>query len=397
MNPWKGLKNLPRNVWLISGATLINRAGSMVLPFLALYLTQGIGASAAEAGIVLTIYGVGALITAPFVGKLSDRIGAMNVMKTSLLSSGVVFLIFPFFDKYYSILVLVFILSILSEAFRPASMAFLSDQGEATQRKTIFALYRLAINLGMSIGPLIGGFLTTIDFSLLFYVDGATTIIAGIYLVVVHWDKWKTSEDKGAPEIMKSSPLPVYKDYRYMYYLLALLPVSLVFFQNFSTMPLFIVEELGHAKSTFGILFTVNTVLIIIVEVPLNSAMSKWHDWKPLVIGSFLTAIGFGAMAFVQDLSLIVITIIIWTFGEMILFPSAAAYVAGIAPQKRRGEYMGYYQMLFSTCFIFAPLIGTNVYQFYGSSVLWIGTFVFGLISALMMIKLRHHTTSGVN
>lgn len=369
-----------------------------MLPFLALYLTQGVGTSISDAGIILTTYGIGALLSAPFVGKLSDSIGSMNVMKISLLSSGLVFLLFPWFKEYYEILVLTFILSVLSEAFRPASMAFLSDQGVPEQRKTIFALYRLAINLGMSIGPVLGGFLTTIDFSLLFYVDGATTLAAGLYIVFIHWEKWEGDESDSASEPRANIKLkPVYKDLFYMYYLLALLPVSMVFFQNFSTMPLFIVEELGFTKPTLGALFMVNTVLIIIAEVPLNTAMSKWRDWKPLVLGSFLTAVGFGAMAFIEELSLIILTMVIWTFGEMIVFPSAAAFVAGLAPNKRRGEYMGYYQMLFSTCFILAPFIGTNVYESFGSGTLWIGTFIFGMISTVMMLKLRQHTNPELN
>ncbi len=396
MNPWKGLKNIPRNVWLISGATLINRTGTMVLPFLALYLTQGIEVSIAEAGIVLTVYGIGALVSAPFVGKLSDRIGSMNVMKLSLLSSGLVFLLFPWFSDYYTIILLTFVLSILSEAFRPASMSFLSEQGEPEQRKTIFALYRLAINLGMSIGPVVGGILTTINFSLLFYVDGVTTLAAGLYIAFVHWDNWNDeNSDETTNETTEVNKVkPVYKDLRYMYYLLTLLPVSIVFFQNFSTLPLYIVEELDYTKPTLGALFMVNTILIIIFEVPLNTSTGKWQEWKSLVLGSFLTAIGFGAMALVQDLSFIIVTMVIWTFGEMIVFPSASAYVAGIAPNKRRGEYMGYYQMLFSTCFILAPFIGTHVYESFGSTVLWAGTFVLGITSTIMMLRLRRFSSN---
>lgn len=390
MNPWKGLRNIPRNVWLVSATTLINRSGMMVLPFLALYLTQEIGVSPAKAGFVLTVYGLGALVTAPFVGKLSDKIGAMNLMRISLFCSGGVLLLFPLFENYIQILLLSLLLSFVTEAFRPASMAFISDQTEADQRKPVFALYRLAINLGMSIGPVVGGILTSIDFHLLFYVDGATTLAAGTFMVFARWDKWEHHEHT-EEEKLAAKAKPAYKDGRLIYYVLCLLPVTMVFFQHMSSMPLFLVEELFYARSTFGILVSVNTVIIIILEVPLNTAMANWEDWKLLSLGALLTGIGFGAMAVFHSLPGIIFTIVIWTFGEMIFFPSASSYMAGLAPKGRRGEYMGYFQMLFSIAFTTAPWLGTTVFEYYGSFALWTGAFIFGLTSAVLSIKLRHY------
>ncbi|MDD3559264.1 MAG: MFS transporter, partial [Melioribacteraceae bacterium] len=158
MNPYKGLKGLPRNVWLISIGSLINRAGTMVLPFLALYLTQGLNYSVSESGIVIASYGIGSLICAPLAGRLSDNIGSLKLMKYSLLLSGAVFLLYSFVTSYYLLIVISIVLAIISESFRPESMAFISDQTTPKQRKTAFALYRLAINAGMSIGPVAGGF-----------------------------------------------------------------------------------------------------------------------------------------------------------------------------------------------------------------------------------------------
>ncbi|MBN1300480.1 MAG: MFS transporter [Melioribacteraceae bacterium] len=389
MNPWKGLKNIPRNVWLISITTLINRSGMMVLPFLALYLTQEMGETPGRAGFVLTVYGLGSLVSAPFTGKLSDKIGAMNLMRVSLFSSGIVLLLFPLFDNYIGILFISLLLSLVTEAFRPASMAFLSDQTEAEMLKPVFAVYRLAINLGMSIGPVAGGILTSIDFDLLFYADGITTLMAGVFLLFAKWEKCEHHSD--SKDVIKVKEIvPAFKDGRLLYYLFCLLPVTMVFFQHMSTMPLFLVEELGYARTTFGIFVSVNTVLIIIFEVPLNTYMVNWKNWRLLSIGSLLTGIGFGGLAFFHSLPGIVFTIVVWTFGEMIFFPAASSYIAELAPKGRRGEYMGYFQLLFSTAFTTAPWLGATIFAEFGSFTLWIGTFLFSLISALFILKLRH-------
>jgi len=140
----------------------------------------------------------------------------------------------------------------------------------------------------------------------------------------------------------------------------------------------------------FGLLTAVNTVLIIFIEVPLNDSMRNWDDRKSLALGAILSGVGFGLMAFTNTIPPIIFLIVIWTFGEMIFFPSSGEYVAKIAPEKQRGEYMGYFQMSFSFAFMVGPWLGTTALDLYGPFNLWIGCLVFGLISTVMMLKLRN-------
>ena len=400
MNPWRGLKNIPRNVWLITFATLINRSGTMVLPFLVLYMTSKINVSPGEAGLVLAFYGAGAFVTAPFVGKLSDKLGSLFVMKVSLILTGIVIIFYSFIQNFHAILGITLLWSVISEAFRPANLSLISNETETVQRKTAFALNRLAINLGMSIGPVIGGFLSAFNFSLLFYVNGTTSILAGIFLMIVHIQPRQEAgsekeEIDAAQQLVetKRNTQSIFRDKRFLFFMLALIPVELVFFQFLGGLPLYIVQELKYSTSTFGILMAVNTVLIILVEVPLNNAMAHWDDRKSLALGALFCAIGFGAMAFSPSLVLIIITIIVWTFGEMIFFPSSTSYTAILSPEHRRGEYMGYFQMTFSFSLMVGPWIGALVLDYFGSAILWGGSFVFGLTSAILFLLLNKYST----
>lgn len=392
MNPWKGLTDLPKNVWLIVTASLINRVGTMVLPFLALYLTQKMGESAASAGMVIMFYGLGSFLSGPVSGKLSDVIGQLRVIKISFFLSGVVLLAYSFIRDYQLLLLFTFTWAFVNEGFRPANRSLIADIVTPAQRRPAFALNRLSVNLGMSIGPVVAGFLVMVDFSIIFYVDAATSILAGIFLILAPWDKIETSHnsDHGkAAEIAARKKFGVLKDRRFLYFMLALLPVPIVYLQHQSTMPLFLVRYLGFAESTFGLLFTINTVLIILIEVPLNNSMKAFSDKALLAIGALLCGIGFGAMAFVHDIYGVAITIVIWTFGEMIIFPASAAYMAELAPKGKSGQYMGVFQMVFSLAFTIGPWAGTLVLQNYGPAVLWSGTFVFCALSAMMMLRLK--------
>lgn len=360
----------------------------MVLPFLVLYMTEKIGVTPAQAGLVLAFYGAGGLITAPFVGKLSDRIGALRIMKFSLVASAVMLFMFSFIRSYYLILFITIVWSTINESFRPANLSFISKEVLPEQRKTAFALNRLAINLGMSIGPVVGGFLAALNFSFLFYVDSVTSLIAGMFLIFSHIKPENVPvkiETNSSADITNVSTAhqSVFRDKKFLIYLLALIPAEMVFFQHIGALPLYLVRDLKFVESTFGMLMAINTVTIIFIEVPLNNFMARWNDKRLMAIGALLCGVGFGLMVFSTTMIMIIVTVLVWTFGEMIFFPSSASFISEISPETKRGEYMGYFQMTFSFSMMLGPWLGTIVLDNFGSTILWIGAFAFGLASAL--------------
>ncbi len=408
MNPWHGLKNLPRGIWILCAATLVNRAGTMVLPFLVLYLTRTLGISPARAALALTVYGLAALLTNPIAGRLTDRIGPLAVMKGSLFLSGLVLFLFPLAHSFPAILAITLVFAILNESVRPPSLSIISDMVAPPQRKAAFALSRLAINLGMSIGPATGGILAVFSFRWLFLVDGATSILAGVVLALAPWPQHghiepyepekedpselgREIEADGVellPPAHPAADLRAFRNRRMLYFLAALIPAQLVFFQLTSTVPLFLVRNLHLPESLYGSVFTLNTLLIVAIEVPLNTAMAHWPHRRALSLGAFLYAVGFSAFGVVTSPAGILATTVVWTFGEMILLPASAAYAAEIAPPGRRGEYMGLYTMSFSISFALAGFLGASLLQHSGPHALWGGAFASGCFAALLMSQI---------
>lgn len=375
---------------MLFATTLVNRAGTMVLPFLILYLTRDLGFTAAQAGLVLGFYGAGALVSAAISGRLSDVLGPMRVIRDSLFATGAILLVFPLARTFASVVAMTVALSLAAEAFRPASMAVVADLVKHGQRKPAFALTRLAINLGMSVGPALGGFLATISFKFLFLVNGLTSLVAGLLLVAalrhapIHHARAGFETDGPLPAPTRRA----WSDPRLLFFLAALFLLALVFFQHLSSMALYLVRDLHLTEIDYGLLFTINTLLIVALEVPINSATAHWSHRKTLALGAFLSAAGMGSLAFVWDFWSAAATVVVWTFGEMFFFPAMAAYATDIAPPARRGEYMGLTQMSMSLAFAIGPWAGTAVLDEFGGKALWLGVFAVGLVSTGMMLRM---------
>lgn len=385
LNIWRSLKGLPRDVWTLSIASLINRAGTMVLPFLVLYLTKEMGLSASRAGLALAVYGAGSIIAAPISGRLSDKLGPLPVMRVALVLTGVLVLLYPMVKSYAAILLLTLAWAISTDLFRPANLAMIADVVPPDRMKAAYALSRLAINVGMSVGPAVAGLIASWSFTWIFIVDGVTTLAAAAVLFATRFDNVREPESHAKHEKPSLLSSLVLDDRRMVFFLAAVFLTGIVFFQLEGPLPLYLVDELHLSPAFYGGLFTLNTVMIVFLEVPLNSMTAHWPHRNALALGAFLFAAGSGAFAFTADAIGVILAMIIWTFGEMMLFPQAAAYVGEIAPPARRGAYMGAYSLAFSLSFAVAPWAGTTSYSHFGPKVLWIAVFIVGFISAIMM------------
>jgi predicted MFS family arabinose efflux permease len=405
-NPWAGLRGLPRTVWIVAATSLVNRAGMMALPFLVLYLTRHIGTSAALAGLAVSAYGLGGIVTGPIAGRLCDRLGPFTVMRASLALTGVILMVIPLAHSFGVVVLLVFVWALIADATRPATMSALSSAAAPEQRKAAIALNRLGVNLGMSIGPAVGGFLALVSFPLLFVVDGLTSLAAAGVLslllrpedvrLVAHASSPRgdeESEDVAVEPSGRQAVEPgVWRDRTALTFLLAMVLVGLVFTQSQGAMSVYVVRDLHYRESFFGALFVVNTLMIVALEVPLNLAMAHWPHRRALILGMLLTGIGFGAMGAAKAVGPLVATVVVWTFGEMITFPVGTAYLADLAPRGRMGEYMGAYSSTFSLSVIIGPWAGTAALDHFGSTATWAGVLVCGLLAAAVTALTHPHT-----
>ena len=389
MNLWKSLRGLPKAVWVLSGALLVNRAGSMILPFLVLYATRERGFSPEQAGLVVTSFGLGTMLASPLAGRLADRFSPLAIMQTSLVAGGVAAIALPAAQSFATLAVGIFVWAVLSESYRAPGLAIIGEITPAEQRKPAFALVRLAVNLGLSIGPVVGGLLAERSFPALFVVDGTTSVLAGVVLIALA--KRMELPARIARAVAAGAP-PVraaLRDPRYVYFLVAMIPVLAVFFQSFGGMALYVVRDMGVSTSVYGLLLAINTVLIVLLDLPINAATVAWPHRRALLIGSALVGIGFGGLAFARNVPAVAATVVVWTFGEIFLFSPLNALATELAPPARRGEYMGLFQMAFSASFLAGPALGVFVLERFGPGALWGGCLVVALFSGALLARVQ--------
>jgi MFS family permease len=371
---------LNRQVWLLAFASLINRCGTMVLPFLALFLIEKRGFTAAEAGQALALYGLGAVAGSYLGGWLSDRIEARWIMITSLVGTALGFFVLGRVEPRTAVLVTMFALSVVAEMFRPsnaAAVAAAADPGRATQS---FSLLRLAINVGMTLGPAVGGFLALRNYNLLFWIDGATCLMAAGVLFLYFRparaviSAHESTEAAGAGVSATAGRSP-WSDPILLALLVLMGSLAVVMFQLMSTYPLTLRQLYGFAEDRIGLIFAINTLFIVLFEMVIVHSVRNLNQLRLGGIGSLLFCIGFGLLPFgagsAFPFGYVAATVAVWSLGEMLSMPMAAGLIAGRADEKSRGRYMGLYMLAYAVAFVVAPLIGTWIFERFGPRVIW--------------------------
>lgn len=367
----------PRGFWIVLAASFINQAGNMAIAFLVLYLHQKLHFNLAEASFAFASFSAGMLTTGMIGGSLTDRYGGARIMALSLLGSGLLFLCIPLLQEYMLLMLLCLLIGLAYGLYRPASQALVSQMSPPGMYKLTFSCYRLVINLGMSIGPAIGGFLAVFSFKVLFLANGAACLAAFLilYCGLRHsiWFKVHAAQKSviGFRWLREDAALRLF--------LLGVIPVSMIFVQHETALPVFLRVNLQLPYSFYGLLFTLNTILLVLFELPLNIFTLQWPYALNLALGGLLIISGFAGLYFCTQQWQVLTLAVVWTLGEMIFYPAAASYIAEIAPEKRRGSYMSMYSTATNLGMLLGPVSGAGFMQYFGIEYLWLACGLLGL------------------
>ena len=389
VNTFKGLS---KEVWWLSLITLINRAGTMVIPFLSLYLTKDLDFSLSNVGWIMTAFGLGSFCGSWLGGKLTDKIGFYKVMVYSLIATGFLFVGLQYLKTFESLCIGIFLVMLVADTFRPAMFVALSAYSKPENKTRSVTLIRLAINLGFSAGPAIGGIIiTTIGYGGLFWIDGITCLLAGLLLLnVLHPKKSKPLDD-----IKVENPKSAYKDKSYWLFLLSMVLFGIVFLQYFSTIPIYYKDVHTLTELEIGLLLGMNGFLIFIFEMPLVKWLenARFTITGLILFGAILTGLSFAVLNFTTWIGIVIIGMLLMTIGEMIAFPFSNAFAMKRAARGNQGEYMALYSIAFSISHIFGHNSGMQLVEKYGFNFTWNIMIFLMLLCVILLIFLKRRLT----
>ena len=366
-------RGLSHEIWLLAFVTFINRAGAMVIPFLSLYLINVEGFTLPQVGWIMSCFGLGSLVGTFIGGKLTDTIGFYKVILGSLFLGGVGFILLQFIDTFYGFCIGIFLLTLMADAGRPAIFVAADTYSKPGNTTRSITLIRLAINLGFSVGPLVGGLIIAhISYTSLFWIDGLSCMIAslGVFLLLKPKKQKETSVEK---EIVIKEGVPPYLNKLYILFFLIMVANSMAFVQYFSVMPIYYEQEHFLSEDLIGWLMFINGATIVVFEMPLIAWLDRKKISKTMATfwGIFFLGLSFLVLNFTSWSGVLVIAMFLMTLGEMIGFPFSNSLALEMAPKGRKGSYMAFYSMSFSIAHLIGHNGGMNMVSNLGYFTTW--------------------------
>ncbi|RKH32166.1 MDR family MFS transporter [Corallococcus sicarius] len=368
---------LPAAYWYLWAGTLVNRLGGFVVPFLTFYLTRECGLSVAQAGLVASLHGVGAVAAGLVGGALADRLGRRTTLVGGLWSGAAGMVLLGFSRTPAEIAVAALVAGFLGELYRPVVSAAVSDLVPASERTRAFGLLYWAVNVGFAIGVPLAGLVARSGFRILFLADALTTFLYGL---IVWWKVPETRVSRPAPGVRLSSAVP-FRDPVFLAFSLPVLVLAIIFYQGQATLSLDLTAR-GMSTAAFGGVLAVNGLLIMLVQPFASRVVGRLRRSSALAGAAVLTGIGFGLHAVTEGALLAALAVGIWTLGEIVQAPVKPSVVSDLAPPELRGSYQGAFHMLGGLAAFVAPALGGWVLQHFGSRVLWGGCLLLGLAAA---------------
>nr|WP_294786086.1 MFS transporter [uncultured Flavobacterium sp.] len=384
-------RGFTREIWILAVVTFINRAGTMVLPFLSKYLKEDLHFSYNQVGWIMVAFGFGSMLGSWLGGKLSDKIGFYKIMIFSLFTSGVSLFFVQYITTFWALCVAMFCLMTIADMFRPAMFVSLGAYAKPENRTRALTLVRLAVNLGFAAGPALGGLIIMgMGYSGLFWVDGASCIISiSIFALLV---KEKKKAEHGDKTESASDVKSVFHDKIFWVFLFVSFITAMIFFQLFTTLPLYHNEKFGLSELQTGLLMTLNGLLIFSLEMPTVGFLERkaYPKIRIIIIGSFIMALSFFLLLINFWAGILVVSMVCISIGEVLTFPFSNAFALSRAPRGQEGRYMALYTMSFSLAHIISSKVGFEIITRLGYQINWLFMACIGVIATGCCIWIKN-------
>jgi len=380
-------EGLPPTYWLIWSGTLINRLGGFVIPFLTLYLTVQRQIPVSQAALMVSLFGAGSFIAQLTGGELTDRLGRRPVMLMSFFITPIFMVALGLAENLILISVSTLLVGFFTDLYRPAVGAAIADLVPPKARTRAYGYNYWAINLGAAIAPLLAGLIAEYNYLTLFIADAVTTSIFGfIVLLGIRETRPSEAQQTSSTPIserisqLKRAPILLWFTFLVLFF-------GMIYMQGNVTLPLDM-QSNGLGPKQYGTAIAMNGLLIILVTIPVSNMAANWPRFETIALSTFLLGLGFGFTALASTLPFYIVSVAIWTIGEIAGTAVGPAIIADLSPPDLRGLYQGVFGSAWGLAFFIGPLVGGWVFQHLGKNTLWTACLILGIILAFCFLLL---------
>lgn len=376
----------PRHIWLLFWGTLTSSLGmSFVWPFLVIYIREQLDVELTTITLLMTVQSIAGIGATAFLSPLMDRFGRKRAMIGGLVGSGAVLVTMIGAHTLWQWAIIMPLYGVVNSIFRIGSYAMVADVIPPDRRAGVYALLRMGDNIGIAVGPALGGFLATVAYALSFGIAAATQMALAVLVtlfVAETLDPETVGDDsplmlptaqRGYGRLLHDRPFLTI----WGVYALAQIANAMVFV----LLGLYMKENYGLGENRFGFVVGTNAVLVVLFQYAITHWASRYPPLWIMVGGALFYAGGMGVFAVSNQFGLFVLGMVIFTVGELMLVPTATAFAANLAPADMRARYMGMFTLTFRVAAGVGPVIGGVLSDTIHPSATWYGGMVVCLVA----------------
>jgi MFS family permease len=383
----------PEKFWIVVLVHFIDGiGGTLLFPFLSLYITQKFGIGMTQAGIILGAFSAFGLVGSMVGGALTDRFGRRRLILFGLVFSALSTLSLGLANTLAVLYPLVVVIGLLSNIAGPAHNAMVADLLPEKQRSEGFGILRVVGNLAWIIGPTVGGLVAARSFFMLFVIDSVLScIVAVIFYKLIPETKPVEPAEKSHESVWQTVAgyRHVLRDFAFMAFLVASMLMLLVYQQMYNTLPVYLRDTHGFTTSAYGFFLTTSAITVVLFQFWVTRVIKDRPPFVMMALGTVFYAIGFGMLGFISAYLLFLLASVVITIGEMILMPTSQALAANFAPVEMRGRYMAVYGLCWAIPSTIGPGAAGYILDNFNPNLLWYIGGVLCLVSAFSFYALH--------
>jgi MFS family permease len=391
------LSHYPRQFWVLFFGQLVSASGmSLVWPFMTIYVHEKLDVPLTIVGVILAANAGAGLLSQLVVGPAVDRFGRKIAITISLGTRAIIMVGLGLANSLSSFVILIVLSGFFGSMFNPGLNAMIADIIEPDRRIQAYGLMRIVANLGIAIGPAIGGFIATRSYLISFLTAASASAL--YFLITLIFIKETKPEVEAGDEDSKEGNGGygyVMRDYSFLFFCLTFTVMSMAYIQMMTIFPVYIKDQFQVPESQFGLIMATNAAMVVLFQYPLTRILERYRLGSALAVGALFVSLGVGSVAFFTSFPMFLVSMVVVTIGELIFAPSSTAFVADVAPEAMRGRYMGVYGMTWGLAFGLGPIAGGLINDNLGPSYIWQVMAVIGLLSAVAFVSLGKRGASG--